>query len=129
MPDLLARLASALQDAATVTVEADGALTVATAGSVASVRVVPLADDLEIVSLNQPLAWDLPGDDATREVVLRHAAATMLGTVTLVDRDDNVADVMLRYNFPGTGLSDDALRTLVLMVLATGADIRAELLS
>ena len=30
------------------------------------------------------------------------------------------ADVMLRYNFPGGGLSDDALRTLILMVLDNG---------
>ena len=37
------------------------------------------------------------------------------------------ADVMLRYNFPGNGLSDEALRTLILMVLATGADLRADL--
>ena len=34
------------------------------------------------------------------------------------------ADVMLRYNFPGGGLSDDALRTLILMVLDKGAEIR-----
>ena len=27
-------------------------------------------------------------------------------------------DVLLRYNFPAAGLTDDALRTLILMVLA-----------
>ena len=32
---------------------------------------------------------------------------------------------MLRYNFPAAGLTDDALRTLILMVLASGADARA----
>jgi hypothetical protein len=37
------------------------------------------------------------------------------------------ADVMLRYNFPGAGLTDDALRTLILMVLSTGADVRRAL--
>ena len=36
---------------------------------------------------------------------------------------------MLRYNFPGGGLTDDALRTLILMVLAAGADVRRALLS
>jgi hypothetical protein len=35
--------------------------------------------------------------------------------------------VLLRYNFPAAGLSDDALRTLILMVLATGEDVRTEL--
>ncbi len=34
------------------------------------------------------------------------------------------ADVVLRYNFPGGGLSDEALRTLILMVLDKGAEIR-----
>ena len=131
-PALVDRLAGVLGEVATVTVDPDGALTVAAAGSVASVRVVGIADGLDIVSLNQPLAWDLPCNAKTREKVLRHAAATMLGTVTLVERTEEaparkVADVMLRYNFPGNGLSDEALRTLILMVLATGADLRADL--
>jgi hypothetical protein len=34
---------------------------------------------------------------------------------------------MLRYNFPGGGLTDDALRTMVLLVLDTGAEIRQSL--
>jgi hypothetical protein len=37
------------------------------------------------------------------------------------------ADVLLRYNFPAAGLTDGALRTLIMMVLATGADVRREL--
>jgi hypothetical protein len=37
-------------------------------------------------------------------------------------------DVMLRYNFPGEGLADSALQTLVLMVLAGGADTRRALI-
>jgi hypothetical protein len=37
--------------------------------------------------------------------------------------------VLLRYNFPAAGLTDDALRTLILMVLATGADIRRDLIA
>jgi hypothetical protein len=36
---------------------------------------------------------------------------------------------MLRYNFPGAGLTDDALRTLILLVLDTGAEIRRALVS
>ena len=72
----------------------------------------------------------------------------MLGTVTLVERTEEVAangdssggarrkapaskvaDVMLRYNFPAAGLSDDALTTLVMLVLSTGVDVRADLAS
>jgi hypothetical protein len=34
---------------------------------------------------------------------------------------------MLRYNFPAAGLTEDALRTLILLVLTTGADVRKAL--
>jgi hypothetical protein len=74
------------------------------------------------------LAWDLKPDRRIRTQVAKHTRETMLGTVTLMDKEDH-ADVMLRYNFPGTGLSDDALRTLVLMVLTAGVDVRAAILS
>jgi hypothetical protein len=40
-----------------------------------------------------------------------------------------VADVLLRYNFPAAGLTDQALSTLILMVLSTGADVRRALIS
>ena len=40
-----------------------------------------------------------------------------------------VGDVLLRYNFPAGGLTDDALRTLILLVLGTGADIRRDLIA
>ena len=36
---------------------------------------------------------------------------------------------MLRYNFPAAGLTDEALRTLILMVLSTGADVRRALIA
>ncbi|BBZ32894.1 hypothetical protein [Mycolicibacterium confluentis] len=145
---LLQRLAAVLTPVGGVVEEADDALTVAVAGSVASLRVVALAEGLEMVSLTQPLAWDLPLTAKTRERVAAHASATLLGTVALVEKPvsvptngasaeaatrkssaKKVADVMLRYNFPCAGLTDDALRTLILLVLAGGADVRAALLA
>ena len=53
----------------------------------------------------------------------------MLGTVTMVEHPTRGAtgeraDVVLRYNFPVAGLDDEALQTLVMMVLAAGADVR-----
>ena len=147
MPSLAQRLSSILADVLTVVEEPDGALTVSQDGVVASLRVVTIAEGLEMVSLTQPLAWDLPLNAKTRERVAEHAANTLLGTVALVEKPvqtpangasaktatrrspaKKVADVMLRYNFPGAGLSDDALRTLILMVLAAGADVRRALL-
>lgn len=148
MTSLLQQLSSALGEVMSVVEEDDDALTVTVDGSVASVRVVTIAEGLEMVSLTQPLAWDLPLNNKIRERVAGHASRTMLGSVVLVEKlvttpangstpkgsarkspAKKVADVMLRYNFPAAGLTDDALRTLILMVLATGADVRRDLMS
>ena len=126
MTSLLERLASALGEVTTLVEESDGALTVTVDGLVASLRVVVIADGLEMVSLTQPLAWDLPLSNEIRDRVAEQAGVVMLGTVTLVEKlaDGGVADVMLRYNFPAAGLSEEALRTLILLVLTTGAEVR-----
>lgn len=150
MTTLLERLTSALGEVTTLVEESDGALTISVDGSVASLRVVTIAEGLEMVSLTQPLAWDLPLTNKIRERVADQAGRTMLGTVALVEKASDgpdtaangsstkatrrtaakrVADVMLRYNFPAAGLSEDALRTLILLVLTTGADVRRNLTS
>ena len=102
----------------------------------ASLRVVTIAEGLDMVSLTQILAWDLPLDSKIRATVAQHAHDTLLGTVSLVEKSaaakrnsKKTADVMLRYNFPAAGLTDDALRTLILMVLSTGADVRRALVA
>ena len=143
MMSLLERLSTVLAEVTTVIDEDDDGLTVSHDGTVASLRVVTIADGLEMVSLTQPLAWDLPLTNKTRESVAEHASKTMLGSVVLVEKvveapvngssqkaakrrspAKKVADVLLRYNFPAAGLSDEALRTLILLVLATGHDVR-----
>ena len=126
--DLLQRLSAALAEVVSVREEEDGALTVQHDGTLASLRVFTVAEDLELIALSQILAWDLKPDRRFRARVTKQAHSTMLGTLTLLDKKDH-SDVMLRYNFPGTGLSDDALRTLVLMVLSSGAEIRRALLT
>ncbi|MFB1297052.1 hypothetical protein ACAG24_016180 [Mycobacterium sp. pW049] len=135
--DLSERLAVVLTDILPVTREDDGALTVQHEATFASLRVVTIAEDLDLVSLTQVLAWDLPLDSKIRAKVAKHAHDTLLGTVSLVEKigvgakgtgsPKKTGDVLLRYNFPAAGLTDDALRTLVLMVLATGADVRRAL--
>ncbi|MCI4675275.1 hypothetical protein [Candidatus Mycolicibacterium alkanivorans] len=125
--ELGARLAEALRDVMPVDVEDDGALTVRHEGTFASLRTVTIADDIEMVSVTQVLAWDLPLNADLRKRVAAQAQATMLGTVTLIEQPGRRGDVMLRYNFPGDGLGDQALRTLVLMVLAAGVDARRAL--
>jgi hypothetical protein len=140
VPSLQERLASILRDVLSVEEEPDGALTVRHDGTLASVRVVNIAEDLDLVSLTQILAWDLPLTKKISDQVAKLAHDSNFGSVTLVEKVNEkavrrnsgksaskIADVMLRYNFPGGGLTDDALRTLILLVLDTGADMRRAL--
>ena len=127
MSSLEDRLSAIAEALLTATREDDGALTVHHDGTFASLRVVSVGEGLDMVSLNQVLAWDLPLDDELRATVSGHTRGTLLGTVSLAEKDDTSADVLLRYNFPGSGLSDEALGTLIMMVLSTGADVRRTL--
>jgi len=110
--------------------EDDGALTVHHDHTFASLRVVAIAEGLEMVSLTQILAWDLPLDNDIRDKVSRLAHDTVLGTVSLAEQvaGGGSADVTLRYNFPAAGLTDEALHTLLMMVLSTGVDVRQTLI-
>ena len=133
MPSLQERLLTVLSEVLPLQEESDGALTVRHDGTIASLRVVTITEDLDLVSLTQILAWDLLLTKKIRDSVAEQAHNTLLGSVALVEKageptakrnSTKTGDVMLRYNFPGGGLSDDALRTLILMVLDKGAEIR-----
>jgi hypothetical protein len=136
MPSLQEQLLAVLSEVLPLEEEPDGALTVRHDGTIASLRVVTITEDLDLVSLTQILAWDLLLTKKIRDRVAEQAHNTLLGSVALVEKvaettgkrnSSKTADVMLRYNFPGGGLSDDALRTLILMVLDKGAEIRRTL--
>ena len=133
MPSLQERLLTVLSEVLPLEEESDGALTVRHDGTIASLRVVTITEDLDLVSLTQILAWDLLLTKKIRDSVTEQAHSTLPGTVALVEKagepsakrnSSKTGDVMLRYNFPGSGLTDDALRTLILMVLEKGAEIR-----
>jgi hypothetical protein len=120
-------LADVLAEVLPIQVADDGALTVRHDDTVASVREVTIADGLDMLSLSQLLAWDLPATAELREHVVAQANTTVLGNVTLVERPDGCADVLLRYHFPVGGLDARALQTLILIVLAGGAEVRRAL--
>jgi hypothetical protein len=140
MMSLQERLASILRQVFAVEEEPDGGLTVRHDGTFASLRVVNIVENLDLVSLTQILAWDLPLTKKISDQVAKRAHDSNFGSVTLVEKVADkaaqrnsgkgaakTADVILRYNFPGAGLTDDALRTLILLVLDTGAEIRRAL--
>jgi hypothetical protein len=129
------RLVSLLDEILPIHEEVDEAVTVHHDDTFASLRVVTIAEGLDMVSLTQIIAWDLPLDSKIRAKVAKYAHDTLLGTVSLAEKSapaqgnsKKTADVLLRYNFPASGLTDDALRTLIMMVLATGADLRRALI-
>ncbi len=127
--ELAERLRAVLDGVVPYEVEDDGALTAHHDHTFASLRVVTIAEGLDMVALTQILAWDLPLDNDIRDKVAGLTHETVLGTVSLAEQvaGGGVADVTLRYNFPAAGLTDEALRTLVMMVLSAGADVRREL--
>ncbi len=114
-------LADILRQVLPVEVEQDGALLVRHAGTVASLRTVPLAEGLVVIALTQVLAWDVPYTAELRERVAELANSAMFGTVTMTQQPVGYATVMLRYNFPA-GVDEPALKILVPMVLAGGAE-------
>ena len=134
MTSLQDRLAPILGEVLPVEAEPDGALTVRHNGTFASLRVVRIVEDLDLISLTQVIVWDLPLTKKVRDQVAVQARDVNFGSVTLVEKGPEqsaktakTGDVMLRYNFPGAGLTDEALRTLILLVLDTGSRIRSEL--
>jgi len=142
MVPLQERLAAILREVFPVEEEPDGGLTVRHDGTFASLRVVNIVEDLDLVSLTQILVWDLPLTKKISDQVAQKARDSNFGSVTIVEKVADkaaqrnsgkgaakTADVILRYNFPGAGLTDDALRTLILLVLDAGAEIRRALTS
>lgn len=119
-------IAEILAEVMPVDVEADGSLTVRRDGTVAALRKVALVEGLAMISLTQVLAWDLPCSDELRAWVAAEASRAMFGTVTMTEQPGELADVMLRYNFPH-GIDARALKILVPLVLDTGSQLRRTL--
>ena len=71
------RLAAVLDDILPIQREDDGAVTVHHDETFASLRVVTIAEGLDMVSLTQVLAWDLLLDSKIRNQVARHARDTL----------------------------------------------------
>ena len=122
MPSLQERLLTVLSEVLPVDEESDGALTVHHDGTIASLRVVTISEDLDLVSLTQIVAWDLVLTKKIRDSVAEQSRPTCWdrwrwwrrpAAGSTKRNSSKSADVLLRYNFPGGGLSDEALRTLV----------------
>ncbi|MGW0041077.1 hypothetical protein [Rhodococcus sp. NPDC003348] len=111
----------------TVTETDDGSLGFEYAGALCSLRAVALAPGLEVLALTAVLAWDRPVSTTLHRRVADKNAALQFGLVSVITRG-RFADVILRYTFPAAGLTDEALTTMLLLVLSGVDDSRQGLL-
>nr|WP_280270266.1 hypothetical protein [Nocardia wallacei] len=101
----------------------DGGLGFEYDGALCSLRGVNLAPGLDVLTLTCLLAWDRPLKAQLHKRVADRNGALQFGSLTVKVRD-KLADVMLRYTFPAAGLGDDALSTMLLLVLAGAGEAR-----
>jgi hypothetical protein len=113
---LQARAEIALAQFATVVVGDEGSLGFDYAGALCSLRSVALSPGLEVLSLTAVLAWDRPLKAALHKKVADRNADSQFGSIS-VNTHDKMADVLLRYTFPAGNLDDEALMTMLVLVL------------
>lgn len=124
--DLLTSAREALERYLEVRVDDDGALSFLHGEVPCAVQAVSLADGLAVLNLNCVVGWDLPADDAVAAKVAERAGEGLFGTLGVV-RTDHGMDVTLRYTFPAEGIGPVALGTLMMLVVSTASQLRAEL--
>ena len=122
---LLITAREALEQFVEVHVDDDGALSFRHGDVPCAVQGIELVEGLAVLSLTCVVAWDLPGDGVPREIAER-AGQGLFGTLGAVATDAGW-DVTLRYAFPAEGLAADPLGTLLMLVVSTASQVRAEL--
>ena len=125
--ELLGRVREALELYHDVTVDDDGSLTFRHADVPCAVQAMELAEGLVVVSLTCVVAWDLPDDPALAVSAAERAGQGLFGTLGVVHTERGM-DVTLRYAFPAHGLEVAPLGTLLLLVVSTASQLRADLL-
>ncbi|MEU0502581.1 hypothetical protein [Nocardia sp. NPDC005998] len=110
-----------------VRVDADGSIGFEYEGALCSLRAVTLAPGLDVLTLTCVLAWDRPLKPQLHKRVAERNGAIQFGSITLISRGSQ-ADVILRYTFPAAGLDDQALATMLLLVLSGAGKARQGLL-
>ncbi|WP_220471714.1 hypothetical protein [Tomitella gaofuii] len=104
----------------------DGSVSFHFGGAPCAVHVAQIADGLEMVSVTCVVAWDVPDDERLGALLAAARERAQFGTLRAVAQGGgDSADVVLQYAFPGSGLADEPLRTLLLLVLGGAAEARA----
>jgi hypothetical protein len=107
----------ALVNFADVTVSEDGSLGFGYAGALCSLRALALSPGLEVLSLTAVLAWDRPIKPALHKKVAERNAESQFGSIAITSTG-KLGDIVMRYAFPATGLDDEPLMTMLVLVLS-----------
>jgi hypothetical protein len=73
------------------------------------------------------VAWDLPNDQALAASMAERAGQGLFGTLGVVHTERGM-DVTVRYAFPAEGMDPAPLGTLLMLVVSTASQLRADLL-
>ncbi|HET6500832.1 MAG TPA: hypothetical protein VFG87_08720 [Amycolatopsis sp.] len=123
---MLVRARQALERYLEVTVDHDGALTFSHAGVPCVIQSSELAEGLTVLSLTCVVAWDLPDRPGVAASAAERAGQGLFGTLGVIHTERGL-DITLRYAFPAQGLDISALGTLLMLVVSTASQLRAEL--
>lgn len=111
-----------------VHVDDDGALSFRHGEVPCAVQAMQLADGLTMLSLTCVVAWDLPDEPGLAVSAAERAGQGLFGTLGVVHTERGM-DVTLRYAFPADGLAPSPLSTILMLVVSTASQLRADLLS
>jgi hypothetical protein len=125
--DLLTKARKALEVFHDVRVDDDGALSFRHVEVPCAVQAMQLAEGLTVLTLTCVVAWDLPDNPKLASSAAERAGEGLFGTLGVVHTDTGM-DVTLRYTFPADGITETALGTLLMLVVSTASQLRAELL-
>jgi hypothetical protein len=121
--DLVRRIAGIVGQLGEV-VSVDEESVVVTVGATrASLRVLALAPGLDVVSVIQLVADRVTNSEALRDMIETAGSGLSFGSLRRSDPEHPITDVLLYYTFPAGTLADDALLTLLHIVLSSGADL------
>jgi hypothetical protein len=124
---LLIRARESLERYLEVHVDDDGALTFSHAEVPCVIQSTRLAEGLTVLSMTCVVAWDLPNDQALAASMAERAGQGLFGTLGVVHTERGM-DVTVRYAFPAEGMDPAPLGTLLMLVVSTASQLRADLL-
>jgi len=110
-----------------VRVDDDGALTFRHGDVPCAVQGIQLSEGLPILTITCVVAWDLDADSDLPLQLAEWAGQGLFGTLGAV-RSDKGWDITLRYAFPSIGLQDQAMGTLLMLVVSSASQLRVDLL-